>query len=158
MFSPQPASQYNEAEIVGLLCDIYHVLLRQGHFAEHDLIWPPPEGHKLDLSGLDDDCRIDLQVLSLMRHLPVPISRDNNDQKSLLPNLHGLKYTDPEILAQTRDIDSWLAADPYPESPVYDMTNALPTVLLLANGDFDSLVLDIADSEPRCLSKPELPI
>jgi len=145
------STPYNETEIVGLITDLYDILVRLGHYTEDEIIRPPPGGHVLDLSALSDDSRIDLRVLSIMQNMLMPRDTDRN----VTPYMRPVAFLYPIPLAISRDInklDYWAP----PGHSRLDQSNALPTVLLLLEGDEaggPSLVLDIADSE-SCLGFP----
>ncbi|KAK5710006.1 hypothetical protein LTR17_019282 [Elasticomyces elasticus] len=132
-------SPYDEDEFLGLVTDIYKILIRQGHFREEDIIW---EGHKnLDLSVLDDPHLIDPRVVSLMRKVPA------GPQSCIVPNMQPVCFLYPGALVRSRDIDGCGRPDGF-----LDQTNALPTVLLWLDG-FEGrdpvLVLDVADNTVR---------
>ncbi|KAK3641587.1 hypothetical protein LTR56_011188 [Elasticomyces elasticus] len=129
-------SPYGEDEFLGLVTDIYKILIRQGHFREEDVDW---EGHKnLDLSVLDNPHLIDPRIVSLMRKLPA------GPQSCIVPNMQPVCFMYPGALVKSRDIDGCGRPDGF-----VDQTNALPTVLLWLDG-FEGgdpvLVLDVADS------------
>jgi len=137
---------YNETEIVRLVSDIYTTLIRLGHLEDEEVAWAPPEGHTLDLFGLDDNARIDLRVISLMERLPY---MKLSDYKPLVLAMRPVNYLDHRDLALSRDIDKL----EYWEFPTHrlDTGNALPTELLLLQGqqsDDPCLILDVADSKP----------
>ncbi|KAK4892832.1 hypothetical protein LTR27_008746 [Elasticomyces elasticus] len=142
------ASPYDEDEFLGLVTDIYKILVRQGHFKEEDVIW---DGHKtVSLSELENPHLIDPRVVSLMRKLHAGPS------SCIAPNMQPVGYLTPGELIRSRDIDM---AGAHSGSGV-DQTNALPTVLQWLDG-FEStdpiLVLDVADSRivSGCLFGPE---
>jgi len=142
--SSQPSSQYDEATLVGLVTDIYNILLKLGHLKEDKVMWPPGEGHPLDFSRLDETSRIDSRVISLIRHLPL----HQGEGKCVVPAMRPVNYTMAEDLACSRDIDKRHFYAPPDESRL-DMTNAKPTVLQLLYGEEGPdpcLVLDLADS------------
>ena len=123
----QAASTYNEAEIVGLITDIYRILDRQGHYKDEyrRVRWAPPEGHVIDLSVLDDPSSIDARVVSLMKKLP------SCPGSCLAPYMLPVDYLTPDGLVRSRDIDRRSRA----VGPAgIDQTNALPTVLMLLDG------------------------
>ena len=137
----QDDSSYDEAEIVGLVTDIYNILTRQGHFDDNDIVWAPSEGHAIDLSVLDNPNGIDERVVSLMKKLPAA------PDSCVAPNMRPVFYPHPTELVRSRDIDKRVGGVGARRG---DQTNALPTVLLLLDGweSTDAvLVLDVADSE-----------
>ncbi|KAK4540669.1 hypothetical protein LTR36_009000 [Oleoguttula mirabilis] len=120
-------STYNESEIVHLVSDIYTTLTRLGHFEDNEIIWAPPEGHALDFPQTGSS----LQAFG------------NAHAISQLPR--------PIDLATSWDIDKLAYYRPPGESRL-DMANALPTELLLLQGeqsDDPCLVLDIEDNTIR---------
>lgn len=144
MSTYRPSSEYSEAEIVSAITDIYRILIRLGHLQPDDVVFPPSEGHVLDLSQLGDESRIDVRILSLMRHLPIPAAGCDSP---IAPAVKGIRYTDPRALAESRDIDGYWRRRRGIGS--VDATNALPTVLPLTariHPDGAVWVLDIADS------------
>lgn len=137
--------RYIEQEIVGLFNELYKVLIRLGHFEEADVIWPPSDGHTLDLSLLQYPDRIDSRVVSLMTRLPLTRKWS---QKLLAPCTRPVNYLDPVAIVRSRDVDKrdyWASS----ERSHLDETNALPTVLSLLDGEESpdaSLVLEIGQS------------
>jgi len=91
---------YNEAEVVGLISEIYKVLTRLGHFEDDDVAWLPPEGHELPLCALEHSERIDTRVISLMEHVPI-----GKHSKCLVPWQLPANYLHPDGLVMSRDID-----------------------------------------------------
>ena len=141
---------YNESELVGLITDLYKLLIRLNHYTEEEIIFPPPGGHVLDTSRLTAESRIDVRLMSLMQNLPVPSA---DLCKYIAPSgMQPVCYVDPIALALSRDINKTTYWAP---PGALDQSNALPTVLLLFEGqdpEEASLVLDIADSESPFLS------
>ncbi|KAK5130742.1 hypothetical protein LTR08_001687 [Meristemomyces frigidus] len=143
----QDASTYDEAEIVGLVTEIYKVLIRSGIYNDNEVVWAPPEGHAVDLSLLNNADGIDERVISLMKKLPTG------------PSAHLAEYMQPESLlrqvefVRSRDVDM----RPSDETGLEQMgradhTNALPTVPLLLDGWVTMspvLVLDVASNTIR---------
>lgn len=85
--SDQPAvtsanRAYNESELVGLIADIYKVLIRLGRFEEDEVVWPEFDGHTFDLYLLKHSERIDSRVISLIQQLPYSVA----DGDCLLPS------------------------------------------------------------------------
>ena len=139
------SNPYNEHVIVDLVTEIYRLLLQLGHFEEDEVIWPPTGGHTLDFSLLDDSSRIDINVISLMQHLPFT---GVGSRSTVVPTMRPVNYANPFELAMSRDIDKTDFRAPPSESRL-NMGNAAPTVLLLLQGQESPdacLVLDIADS------------
>ncbi|KAK5719496.1 hypothetical protein LTR15_008020 [Elasticomyces elasticus] len=140
----QGFSPYDEAEFLGLINDIYDLLIRQGAFVEEDLIRAPPQGHAINLSLLDNPDRIDARVVSLMRKLP------EGPEACIAPSMKLVYYLNPDDLVWSRDIDRReMGLD---EEAPPDQTNALPTILLLLDGRESTdpaLVLDVADNTIR---------
>lgn len=71
---PPPGSPlaYNEATIIGLISQIFSLLLRVGHIADvSDIVYPPEGGihESLDL-GLCAELNLDPAVISLLQHMP----------------------------------------------------------------------------------------
>ncbi|KAK5116061.1 hypothetical protein LTR85_009343 [Meristemomyces frigidus] len=121
-------SPYKEATIVRLVSDIYTTLIKLGYFEEEDNVWAPPGRHSLDLTGLDENARIDMRVISLMEHLPA---------------MRTAGYGTP-VVERMRTVNYLYNFDLI----ILDTTNALPTELQLLQGeqsDDPCLVLDIAD-------------
>lgn len=140
-------STSNQTEIVRLVSDIYKTLIWIGHFEEDEVIWAPAERHSLDLSRFDDSSRIDMGVISLMRHLPA--LKTEALHKNLRHRMPPVNYLDPLDLVIRRDSDKLEYRRP-PGQSLLNMGNALPTELQLLQGeqsDDPCLVLDIADSE-----------
>ena len=61
-----PNGRYDEGTIVGLVTQLYYMLIKPGQREEDDIAWPPPEGHALDLSQLPSGTEIDSCVISLI--------------------------------------------------------------------------------------------
>ncbi|KAK5742039.1 hypothetical protein LTR17_003547 [Elasticomyces elasticus] len=119
----QGFSAYDEAEFLGLINEIYDLLIRQGAFTEDDIIRAPPQGHAINLSLLDDPDRIDARVVSLMRKMP------EGPEACIAPSMKPVYYLNPDDLVWSRDIDRReMGLD---EEAPPDQPNALPTVLLL---------------------------
>lgn len=144
------ASPYDEAEILGLITDIYKVLIRQGHFNDKDVVWAPPEGHAIDLSVLDSPDDIDERVVSLMKKLP------SGPDACVAPYMRPVSFLNPGELIRSRDIDKYMPGAV--DLGRVDQTNALPTVLLLLSGWESTdpvLVLDVASSKSSCTKYPQ---
>ncbi|KAK5696169.1 hypothetical protein LTR97_008589 [Elasticomyces elasticus] len=167
----QGFSPYDEAEFLGLINDIYDLLIRQGAFAEEDIIRAPPQGHAINLSLLDDPDRIDARVVSLMRKLP------EGPEACIAPSMKPVYYLNPDDLVWSRDIDRremgldeeapldqtnalptillhWELQEP--PWPPLNQTNALPTVIQLLDADESTdpvLVLDVADNTIRVFNE-----
>ncbi|KAK3641582.1 hypothetical protein LTR56_011183 [Elasticomyces elasticus] len=137
-------SSYDETETLGLINDIYEVLIRQGAFTEKDIIRAPPQGHAINLSLLDNPDRIDARVVSLMRKL------SEGPEACIAPSMKPVYYLSSDDLVWSRDIDRReMGMD---EEAPHDQTNALPTVLLLLSGRESTdpaLVLDVAHNTIR---------
>ncbi|KAK5682140.1 hypothetical protein LTS10_005265 [Elasticomyces elasticus] len=142
--SSQGSSPYDEAEFLGLITEIYQVLLRLGHIKPDRMVWAPPTGHDINLSVLENPNGIDERVVSLMRKLPA------GPHACVDPYMRPVIFLNDGELMRSRDIDKRASGLDYRAH--IDQSNALPTVLLLWTG-FEStdpvLVLDVADNTVR---------
>lgn len=130
---------YSEDEVVGLINELYELLIKLAYLRRDHVTWPPDGGHFIN-EALCRELHLEPKVVSLMRCLPY-IDGDFRYSIHLFPESEPLSYLQNDDLERSRDPhgDSWALRWDY----------ILPCdIPLTAPGDEGPyLVLDVRESK-----------
>lgn len=94
---------YNEAQIVALVTEYYHLLDSLCYLSVDEIEFPPSEGRSVDES-LCHELNLTAAVVSLMRRLPCPCAEGIMLEHELfLPRSHANSFVDNNLIKLGRD-------------------------------------------------------
>jgi hypothetical protein len=94
---------YNEAQIIPLVTEYYHLLDSFCYLGIDEIEFPPSEGRDVDES-LCYELNLTVEVISLMRHLPCPFAEGVMLEHELfLPRSHANSFVDNKLIKLGRD-------------------------------------------------------
>ncbi|KAK6001129.1 hypothetical protein QM012_003212 [Aureobasidium pullulans] len=94
---------YDEPQIIALITEYYHLLFLLNYITPHDIDSPPPEGREID-ETLCQSLNLTPEVISLMRHIPCPISEGLMlEHELLIPMSHANSFVDSNLIEVGRD-------------------------------------------------------
>ena len=111
---------YHEDEIVGLMTELYKLLVELCYITDDDIDWAPMEGHLIN-EILCEEIGIEEAVVSLMRRLPY--HKDNRTYYGffLFPQSKPYRYVDDDHIRNGRDPET---LDPFNYPPRLDFLSA----------------------------------
>lgn len=129
---------YDEDEIVGLVTELYELLIKLAYIGRDHITWPPSGGHAIN----ENSCRelqLSPEVVSLLKRLPY-VNGDCRYVLHLFPNSEPLSYLQDSDLERSRDP----AASPHRPRRDYILPHDIP---LTGPGDEGPyFVLDVRES------------
>lgn len=130
---------YNEDEIVGLVTELYELLVKLAYIDRDHITWPPHGGHAIN----EDLCRelqVALEVISLLNRLPYVDEKNCPYSPHLFPNSEPLSYLQDSDVERSRDPTA------YPHKPRRDYILPHDIPLTGPGDEGPYLVLDVKDS------------
>jgi hypothetical protein len=113
-FAKMSIQPYDEAQLIALITQYYHLLISLSYIHPTYIDFPPPSGRQIPTS-LCTSLNLTSQAISLMKHIPCPIDEHVMlDNELFLPNSLGNSFCserlirlgrDPEILGERK---GWL--------------------------------------------------
>ncbi|RFU23863.1 hypothetical protein B7463_g12477, partial [Scytalidium lignicola] len=90
-------TSYNEYEIVGLITELFELLLKLAYFSNDQVTWPPQEGHKIN-ETLCKELHLEPAVISLMKKIPYV-----DERVELFPRSFPYSFLDDDNIIASRD-------------------------------------------------------
>lgn len=135
---------YDENEVVGLVTELYELLIKLAYLGRDQITWPPGGGHALN----EDLCRelqIEPGVVSLMRRLPY-VDGDFRYAIHLFPQSEPLSYLQDDDVERSRDPEA------APRRPRRDYILPCDIPLTAPGDEGPYLVLDVRESRSLLLN------
>lgn len=134
---------YSENEIIGLVTDLYNLLIKLAYISRDHIAWAPVGGHAIN-EDLCHELQIAPEVISLMKRLPY-VDADCPYSLHLLPNSEPLSYLEDSDVERSRDPAA------YPERPRRDYMLPHDIPLTGPGDEGPYFVLDVRDSMLFCI-------
>lgn len=129
---------YNEDEIVGLITELYELLVKLAYIHRDHIAWPPPGGHAIN-EDLCRELKVAPEVTSLLRRLP-HVDEDCPYSLHLFPNSEPLSYLQDGDVERSRDPAA------YPDDPRRDYILPHDIPLTGPGDEGPYIVLDVRES------------
>jgi hypothetical protein len=94
---------YNEAQIIALISEYYHLLISLSYITPSCIDFPPPCGRQIP-TPLCTSLNLTPNAISLMKHIPCPIDEHVMlDNDFFLPNSFGSSFCSERLIRIGRD-------------------------------------------------------
>ncbi|KAF8859498.1 hypothetical protein BDZ45DRAFT_725250 [Acephala macrosclerotiorum] len=149
------STPYDEAEIVGLITELYELLVKFAYFPHDAVTWPPENGQPIN-DALCEELHLDPIIASLMKKLPY-LDSDLRYHVHLFPGSEPYSFLQDGDILESRDPEN-LAPRPGEESKLR-LDYLLPHDVALAHNlrDGMTLVFDVKDNTVRMLDSADSP-
>lgn len=96
-------SPFDEQQIITLLTTYYNLLFSLCYITPEEIDFPPPSGREID-ETLCHRLHLAPEVVSLMRHIPCPVSEGIMlEHELLVPQSHANSFVDGKLIEVGRD-------------------------------------------------------